>query len=153
MTDIKAWMAIAATVVAGGLACAGPASSDPPNVNASCEGDELGHVATAGGGGAVMCVADDAGQMTWMPDGGAVKTIADLQAQGYTVTIDQVGDNPLPTCVVTQVHNAATTTQRLGSGGNTGGGTGSVGNHHTSTVVVTKTIDVSLDCTGQPGRN
>ena len=149
MTDFKLWMAISATVVTGALTCTGSASADPPNVNGACAGDELGHVGTAPDGSAVVCVADDAGQMTWMADGGAVKTIADLQAQGYTVTIDQIGDNPLATCVVTQVHNAATTTQRLGSGGTTGGGTGSAGNHHSSTVVVTKTIDVSLDCPGQ----
>ena len=83
-----------------------------------------------------------------MPEGGAAKTIADLQAQGYTVTIDQIGDNPLSSCVVTQVHNAMTTTQRLGSGGTIPGGTGSQGNHHTTTIELVKTIDVSLDCTG-----
>ena len=84
--------------------------------------------------------------MTWFADGGAVQTIADLQAQGYTVTIDQIGDNPLNTCVVTDVHNAMTTSQRLGSGGTTGGGTGSFGDHHTTTITLVKMIDVSLDC-------
>lgn len=149
MTELTSRLATVVTVIAGALACAGPAGADPPNVNSACSGNELGRVANAPDGSAVVCVANDAGQMTWMADGGAVKTIADLQAQGYTVTIDVIGDNPLQSCVVTQVHNAATTTQRLGSGGTTPGGTGSRGDHHSSTVVVTKTIDVSLDCTGQ----
>ncbi|MGI9123245.1 MAG: hypothetical protein ACR2JM_00615 [Mycobacterium sp.] len=149
MTDLTWGMTTAAVVaLTGALMCAAPAVADPLFVDSPCAGDELGHVGTAMDGTGVVCIADDAGQLTWMPEGGAAKTIADLQAQGYTVTIDQVGDNPLSTCIVTQVHNAATTTQRLGSGGTLGGGTGSLGDHHTSTVVVTKTIDVSLDCTG-----
>lgn len=141
MADIKWGMTIAglAVTAAGVLAGAAPASADDP-----CDSNELGHVANG-----AVCVAGDSGDTTWMPDGGAAKVIADLQAQGYTVTIDAIGDNPLSTCVVTQVHNAATQTQRYGSGGTLGGGTGSLGNHHTSTVTVTKSIDVSLDCTGQ----
>ncbi len=76
-------------------------------------------------------------------------TIAGLQAQGYTVTMDKIGDNPLETCVVTEVHNPMTTTS-INSGGTTPGGPGSVGNKHSTTVVVNKKIDVSLDCTA-PG--
>lgn len=140
MANIKYGTALAAFafVLAGAVAVAAPASADDP-----CDSNELGKTANG-----AVCVADDAGQTTWMPDGGAAKVIADLQAQGYTVTIDAVGDNPLSTCIVTQVHNAQTTTQRYGSGGTTPGGTGSLGNHHTSTITVTKSIDVSLDCTG-----
>lgn len=149
MAAIGRGLIIAAVTASGVLLGAGPASADGPFVNSPCDGHDLGKVMTANTGGGVICVASDSGQMTWMPDGGAAKTIADLQAQGYTVTIDQIGDNPLPTCVVMQVHNSAIQTQRYGSGGTLGGGTGSLGNHHTSTVVVTKTIDVSLDCTGQ----
>ena len=141
MSDIKMLISIGAVVAAGVLGGAGLASADPPSPGPPCAGDELGHSSNG-----AVCVADDSGQMTWMPEGGAAKTIADLQAQGYTVTIDQIGDNPLARCAVTQVHNAMTTTQRLGSGGTTGGGTGSVGNQHATTVAVTKTIDVSLDC-------
>ena len=136
-------MTLGALVAAGLVASAGPAGAQP-DAGSPCAGDEIGHSVNG-----VVCIADDAGQLTWMAEGGAAKTIADLQAQGYTVTIDQIGDNPLSTCVVTQVHNAMTTTQRLGSGGTTGGGTGSLGNHHTTTIELTKTIDVSLDCTGQ----
>ena len=148
MVDIKAGAIIAAAALVGALTCAGQAHADAPDVDSPCAGADLGRTVTASNGGPAVCIADDAGQLNWMPDGGAVKTIADLQAQGYTVTIDQVGDNPLPTCVVTEIHNAMTTTQRVGSGGVTGGGTGSFGDHHSTTIEVTKTIDVSLDCTG-----
>ena len=139
MADFKVRMTVVVAAVAGVLAGGGLASADPSNP--PCAGDELGHTANG-----AVCIADDAGQLTWMPEGGAAKTIADLQAQGYTVTIDQIGDNPLSSCVVTQVHNAMTTTQRLGSGGTIPGGTGSQGNHHTTTIELVKTIDVSLDC-------
>ena len=135
-----------AAAVAVALTFAAPASADGPEVGSPCDGHDLGKNSTASDGTSVNCIANDAGQMTWYADGGAVQTIADLQAQGYTVTIDAVGDNPLNSCVVTDVHNAMTTTQRLGSGGTTGGGTGSFGDHHSTTVAVTKTIDVSLDC-------
>ncbi len=135
-----------AVAVAAVLTFAAPAGADGPEVGSPCDGHELGKSATASGGAAVNCIADDAGQMTWFADGGAVQTLADLQAQGYTVTIDQIGDNPLNTCVVTDVHNAMTTSQRLGSGGTTPGGTGSFGDHHSSTITLVKTIDVSLDC-------
>ncbi len=140
MSDIKRRMTAVGFAVAGVLAASGLASADPAD-GPPCAGDELGHSANG-----AVCVANDAGQMVWMPEGGAAKTIADLQAQGYTVTIDQIGDNPLSSCIVTQVHNSAIQTQRYGSGGTLGGGSGSFGDHHTSTVVVTKTIDVSLDC-------
>jgi hypothetical protein len=143
MADSKMKMTVVGIAVTAVLAGGGLASADPSNGGAPCAGDELGHSANG-----AVCIADDAGQLTWMPEGGAAKTIADLQAQGYTVTIDQIGDDPLSSCLVTQVHNAMTTTRRLGSGGTTGGGTGSMGNHHSTTIEVTKTIDVSLDCTG-----
>ncbi|MBU3750480.1 MAG: hypothetical protein FGM52_08510, partial [Mycobacterium sp.] len=110
MAVVRSGWTAAAMVVTGILVGTGPASAAPPLVDAPCGGDELGRGATAADGSAVMCIADDAGRMTWMPEGGAVRTIAELQAQGYTVTIDQIGDDPLPTCIVTQVHNAMTTT-------------------------------------------
>ena len=138
-------MSVAAAVAAA-IAFAAPASADGPAVGSPCDGHELGKSSTAIDGTAVNCIANDAGQMTWYADGGAVQTIADLQASGYTVTIDQIGDNPLNTCVVTDVHNAMTTSQRLGSGNTVPGGTGSLGDHHTTTITLVKTIDVSLDC-------
>lgn len=140
---------IAAIAAAGVVASAGPASADPPNVGSRCGGDDLGKMATAGDGTTIHCIADDAGRLTWFADGGAVSTLASLQAQGYTVTIDQIGDNPLETCVVTDVHNPMTTTSR-NSGGTVPGGPGAIGDKHSTTIVVSKTIDVSLDCTA-PG--
>lgn len=140
---------VAAIVVAGTVASAGLASAEGPNVGSVCGGDDLGKSATAADGTTVRCIADDAGRLAWFADGGAVATLAGLQAQGYTVTIDQVGDNPLQTCVVTEVHNPMTTTSR-NSGGTTAGGPGAIGDKHSTTIVVTKTIDVSLDCTA-PG--
>ena len=148
MAEVRVGAVIAVIAAAVSMGCAGIASADQPGVDSPCAGSDLGRAATAIDGSGVTCIADDAGRLTWMPNGSAVKTIADLQAQGYTVTIDQIGDDPLPTCIVTEVHNAATTTERLGSGGTTPGGTGSAGNHHSTTITVTKTIDVSLDCTG-----
>lgn len=142
---------IAAVAVAGAIASAASASADDaPNVGSPCGGAELGKTATASDGTTIRCIASDAGQLSWFADTGAVGTIADLQAQGYTVTIDRIGDNPPETCIVTEVHNAMTTTQQVGSGGTTPGGPGSSGNKHSTTIVVTKKIDVSLDCTA-PG--
>lgn len=140
---------VAVVAIAGAIASAGSASADAPAVGSACGGDDLGKTATANDGNTIRCIADDAGRLSWFPDGGAVATLAGLQAQGYTVTIDQIGDNPLNTCVVTDVHNAMTTTSR-NSGGTVAGGPGSVGNKHSTTIVVAKTIDVSLDCTA-PG--
>ena len=136
-----------AVAVAVTLAFASPASAGGPDVGSACDGHELGKTSTASDGTTTIhCIANDAGQMTWYADGGAVQTIADLQAQGYTLTIDQIGDNPLNTCVVTDVHNAMTTSQRVGSGNTIPGGPGSLGNHHTTTITLVKKIDVSLDC-------
>ena len=142
-------MIIASFAVAGAIASAGLASADAPDVGSTCGGDDLGKTAKAADGTTIRCIADDAGRLTWFADRGAVGTLAGLQAQGYTVTIDQIGDNPLETCVVTDVHNAMTTTSR-NSGGTVAGGPGSIGNKHSTTIVVSKTIDVSLDCTA-PG--
>lgn len=142
---------VAVAAVAATMTFAAPASADDaPNVGSPCGGADLGNAATASDGTAIRCIADDAGRLSWFADTGAVDTIAGLQAQGYTVTMDRVGDNPLETCVVTEVHNAMTTTERVGSGGTTPGGPGSSGSKHATTIVVTKKIDVSLDCTA-PG--
>ncbi len=148
MGYIKAGAVIAVSSLIAGWMGVGPANADGPSVNSECAGAELGRSVAASDGSPVVCIADDAGRLTWLPGGNAAKTIADLQAQGYTVTLDVVGDDPLPTCLVTQVHNAMTTTQTLGSGGTVPGGPGSFGNHHSTTIAVTRTIDVSLDCTG-----
>ena len=73
-----------------------------------------------------------------MADTGAAGTIADLQQRGYTVNIDRVGSGPLSACKVTSVRNPVTITRtdRSGPGDNV------------VTIVVSKTVSVSLDCTG-----
>ena len=69
----------------------------------------------------------------------AQDTIALLQSQGYTVKIDRVGSGPLSACKVTDVRNPQTFTRT----NRTGTGAGDL-----VTIIVSKTISVSLDCTG-----
>ena len=95
----------------------------------------------------LRCVVDEQGAVHWLPDTHAVQTIADLQASGYSVSVDRVGDGPLADCTVLEVHNPMTVTS-LNSGGTSPGGPGSSGNKHQTSIVVSKTIDMSLDCRG-----
>ena len=62
---------------------------------------------------------------------------ADLMA----VNIDRVGNGPLSACKVTDVRNPVTVTRT----NRTGTGAGNAG--ELETIVVSKTISVSLDCT------
>ncbi len=137
---------VAATTALIGYAA--PAGAEGLDVGSDCPPDQIGNAATANDGTAVRCIADERGAIHWLHDTGAVATLAQLQAQGYTLTVDRVGNNPIDSCVVTEVHNAMTTTERAGSGGSTPGGPGSTGNKHATTIVLVKKIDVSLDCTG-----
>ncbi len=137
-----------ATATMALIAYAAPAVAEGLDVGSDCPPDQIGVAATASNGAAVRCTVDERGAIHWLPDTAAVATIAALQAQGYTLTVDRVGDNPLETCNVTEVHNATINTERAGSGGTTPGGPGSTGNKHATTIVVLKKIDVSLDCTG-----
>jgi hypothetical protein len=130
------------------IAYPAPAGAEGLDVGSDCPPDQIGIAATASDGAAVRCAADEQGAIHWLPDTAAVSTIAALQAQGYTLTVDRVGDNALPSCNVTEVHNPMVTTERAGSGGTSPGGPGSVGNKHATTIVISKKIDVSLDCTG-----
>jgi len=77
-----------------------------------------------------------------MADTGATGTIADLQKQGYTVNIDRVGSGELSACKVTDVRNPVTITRTTTNppGPHTPGAV--------TTITVSKTISVSLDCTG-----
>jgi len=129
-----------------GVGAAGTASADGTDAGSPCASGQLGDPGTAQDGGAVRCTADERGQLVWLPDTAAVSTISQLQEQGYTLTVDRVGDKPLEACTVIEVHNPRIGTERLGSGGTAPGGTGSSGDHHSSTIVVNKSIDVSLDC-------
>lgn len=125
-----------------------PANADVPAVGIDCGSDQIGDSATARDGGALRCMVDEQGKVHWLPDTHAVATIADLQSAGYSVTVDRAGDSPLPDCSVVEVHNAMTTSS-LNSGGTSPGGPGSIGSKHQTTIVVSKTIDVTLDCTHQ----
>ncbi len=67
----------------------------------------------------------------------AQDTIAQLQSEGYTVKIDRVGGGPLSACTVTNVRNPQTFTY-----------TNRTANNNIQTTVISKTISISLDCTG-----
>ncbi|OBC04597.1 hypothetical protein A5784_13680 [Mycobacterium sp. 852013-50091_SCH5140682] len=122
--------------------------ADAPAVGTDCGSGQIGDTATAPDGGTLRCMADESGQIHWLPDTHAVTTIADLQRAGYSVTVDRTGDHPLPDCAVVAVHNPMTVTS-LNSGGTTPGGSGTIGNKHQTTITVSKTIDVTLDCAAQ----
>ena len=135
--------------LAGLMASAAPAGADDdPAAGTACQPNELNNVSTASDGRALRCLADEGGGFSWMADTGAADTIAGLQSQGYTVTITRVGSAPLDQCRVTDVRNPNTVT-RTTRGGTAGGGGGGVGagSGRLETIVVSKTIDVTLDCT------
>ena len=72
-----------------------------------------------------------------MGDTGATSTIADLESQGFNVSIDRVGSGPLSACKVNSVRNPVTTT-RTDHDNNVNG--------QPETIVLNKTVNVSLDC-------
>lgn len=146
MADTRLLVGSLAVAAAALLAQAAPAGADIPAAGVDCGTDQIGNTATAPDGGSLRCVADDQGKLHWLPDTHAVQTIADLQASGYSVTVDRSGDKPIVDCTVVDVHNAMTTTS-LNQGGTSAGGPGSSGNKHQTTIIVTKSIDVTLDCT------
>jgi hypothetical protein len=79
-------------------------------------------------------------------DPSAITTIGELEAQGYTVNIDRVGSGPLSECVVTSVRNPQTVTQWLPAVGV--GARGNRDNTILVPVVTSRSISVSLNCTG-----
>lgn len=81
-------------------------------------------------------------------DQSAQDTINDFQRQGYTVTLDKLGTAPISQCIVTGVRNPHTVTQWMPY---VGPGLGSVNGTFLVPVVTSKSISVSLDCTGQNG--
>ena len=66
-----------------------------------------------------------------------VATIADLEKQGYNVRIDRVGSGAFSACKVTDVRNPITTTR-----------TDNDRPDLPETIVLNKTVNVSLDCRG-----
>lgn len=148
MTDKRSLIGslVVAGVAAALITQAAPAGADIPAAGVDCGADQIGITATAPDGGSIRCMADDQGKLHWLPDTHAVQTIADLQGSGYSVTVDRSGDRPLPDCRVVEVHNPMTTTS-LNQGGTSAGGPGSSGSKHQTTIVISKSIDVTLDCT------
>ncbi len=112
--------------------------ADLPAVGSPCSSTELNHTATTSDGATVRCLANEQNGFSWMADTGAAGTIAQLQSEGYTVTITRVGTGPLDQCNVTDVRNPNTTTYTNRSHEGAGG---------VNTITISKTIDVTLDCT------
>ena len=79
---------------------------------------------------------------TGAADTSAADTIKHWQDEGYTVNIDRVGTAPLDKCKVTNVRNPVTIT-RLNREGGAAGHVGDL-----VPIVVSKTVKISLDCTG-----
>lgn len=77
----------------------------------------------------------------------AIETIGLLEAQGYTVNIDRVGSAPLSECIVTSVRNPQTVT-RLVRVDNGRRHHGDDDDFDLVPVVVSRSISVSLNCTG-----
>ncbi len=123
---------------AGAILSAAPASAAGPAAGSSCPSDQFGNTATTSAGTTVRCLADGNGGFSWTGDTGAASTIKQLQAQGYTVNIDRVGSGPLDQCKVTDVRNPNTITSATRRDRGASG----------VTYTVSKTVSVSLDCTG-----
>lgn len=80
-----------------------------------------------------------------------VDTIGQLEAAGYTVNVDRVGSGPLDRCVVTSIRNPQTVTDWVPVW-NGGAHSGRHGDDRDDVdyvqVVVSRSISVSLDCSG-----
>lgn len=103
---------------------------------------------TAWGIGTVMagCAVIVAPAGVASADQTAIETIGLLEAQGYTVNIDRVGSAPLSECIVTSVRNPQTVTRLI----RVDNGRGHHGDNDFDLVpvVVSRSISVSLNCTG-----
>jgi hypothetical protein len=81
----------------------------------------------------------------------AIETIGLLEAQGYTVNVDRIGNAPLEDCVVVSVRNPQTVTklvrvQRNGRHGHHDDNGGGRDDFDLVEVVVSRSISVSLNC-------
>ncbi|MFZ0834920.1 MAG: hypothetical protein WAM92_17975 [Mycobacterium sp.] len=74
-------------------------------------------------------------------DDSAQDTINYWEQQGYQVNIDRVGSGPLNKCVVTSVRNPNTITRLVRVGG-----INDIGPSYLVPVIVSRTVQVSLDC-------
>jgi hypothetical protein len=75
-------------------------------------------------------------------DASAQNTINNWEQQGYQVNVDRVGSGPIDDCVVTSVRNPNTITRSVRVGGHNGAPS------YLVPVIVSRTVQVSLDCTG-----
>jgi hypothetical protein len=125
---------IAAAALVGSLIGAVPAYAGNPQTNSSCQPTDLNMTTKSNTGAALRCLPNEDGTYSWMTDTGAKATISQLQSEGYTVRIDRVGTGPLDRCSVTDIRNPNTINQWDRDGG------------HVTTVLISKTIEVSLDC-------
>ncbi len=74
-------------------------------------------------------------------DDSAQNTINYWEQQGYQVNIDRVGSGPINECVVTSVRNPNTITRLVRVGG-----INDIGPSYLVPVIVSRTVQVSLDC-------
>lgn len=81
-----------------------------------------------------------AGMPAAQPPGprGAQNTIRQLEADGYGVIVDRVGSGAIDDCIVTDIRHPQTITQTIV--------TGHDHNRDVVTVVVSKSIHVTLNC-------
>ena len=95
----------------------------------------------AGGIVAAGVVLASGGLATAQP-GNAWATIGELEAAGYDVNVDRVGNAPYEQCIVTSVRNPQDITRTI----RVDDGRGRDRDHDFVTVVVRRTITVSLNC-------
>ena len=89
---------------------------------------------------AAAVVLTPAGAATAEParQGNAYQTIGELEAEGYDVVIDRVGNAPINQCIVTSVRNPQTQTRTFWVGEGR--------DRRLVTVVVSRSINVTLNC-------
>ena len=95
----------------------------------------------AGGIVAAGVVLAPGGIATAQP-GNAWATIGELEAAGYDVNVDRVGSAPYDQCIVTSVRNPQDITRTI----RVDNGRGKDRDHDFVTIVVRRTITVSLNC-------
>ena len=95
----------------------------------------------AGGIVAAGVVLASGGIATAQP-GNAWATIGELEAAGYDVNVDRVGSAPYEQCIVTSVRNPQDITRTI----RVDDGRGKDRDHDFVTIVVRRTITVSLNC-------
>ncbi|WP_418001619.1 hypothetical protein ACNO8X_14925 [Mycobacterium sp. PDNC021] len=120
------------------LADDGGSDGADPAIGQACMTVNLNDTAKSPSGDTLRCLATGSGGFSWMTDTGAAGTIAQLEKEGYGVQLERVGVAPMDKCTVQNVWDPIIQTRTDRSTGST----------HATTIVINKTIRVSLDCTG-----